>query len=108
MAQTTVLTAQTTAADSDDIVVGTKPVKASLYSGETDGSYSDVKCPVQEKVPGGIYQMFDNEKTMKDERTPVYLSDQRKSYTIISPGTYRVTKAVTDKDIGVFTEDGSA
>lgn len=106
MAQAIVLTAATAAGTSSAITVTTTPMKVSLYSGETDGSYSQVKCPVFESTPGSKTQPFNDETTTKDERTPVYLSDERKSYLIKSPGTYTVVKALSTKAIGVFTESG--
>jgi hypothetical protein len=108
MAQIAVLAAATAAGNSSDIVVGTQPVKISLYSTATGQAYgTDVKFPLYEKVPGGAYQTYYGKRTHVDEDQPVFLNQQHRSFLITAPGTYRISKAVTVNTVGAFTEDGT-
>lgn len=107
MAQTTVAAAATARWDSSDIVVGTTPVKVSLYSTATGQAYGQAKARLQEKVVGGVYQRYDGKFTHKDEDQGVFLDQNHRSFLIEAPGTYRLSKEVTTNAIGAFTEDGT-
>ena len=107
MAQTVALAAATAAGTSTDIVVATVPVTVALYSGETLANFSHVKAKILQKDPNGVYQTFFDEFNHRTERAGVYLYQDKRSYTIRTPGTFAVTKDATTAKIGVFTEDGT-
>ncbi len=106
MAQTTIITAQETAANSTDVVVGTTPVKLALYTTEDPAVFPRVKCTIQEKVPGDTYQAYTGGDLVERKRREVFLTNTQKEFLLTAPGTYRVVKPVTTSDVGVFSEDG--
>lgn len=104
MAQTTILAAGTTAANSSSVTVQDTPVKVSLFT--TDNILHRCKLPLQEQV-AGVWQNFYCEDTRVDERQPVYLTNTKRSYTIFSPGTYRVVRSLETNAVGAVSDDVS-
>lgn len=93
MAQTTVLAAAQTAAQSSDIVVspGTTATVSLFASGKIS---SRVRCPIHLKGPTG-------------SRVIGWLSGRNVSTVLSGPGTYFVTRpSITEfgLNVGVFTE----
>lgn len=109
MAQTTVLAAATTAGNSSDIVVGSAPVKISMFmtggnvqqAKDGSGNYERVLCVIQEKDPNGVYVNAVSEKKL------LTISRMNPQEVLIGPGTYRVVKPATTNAIGIYTEDGT-
>lgn len=105
MAQVTLIAAQTTAANSADVVVAVGvPVKFSAYSAEPNQSFEHIKFAILEKDPGGNYNPFHDDTVEVHRRLPVFLYMNHRTYTVNKPGTYRVVKDATNKLIGVYTD----
>lgn len=105
MAQTTILAAGTTAANSSTVTVGTTPVKVSIF---TDANKMPrCKLPLQEQAPTGSWQNYYGENVRFDERQPVYLTNTRRSFTITAPGSYRLVRSVESANVGAISEDGT-
>jgi hypothetical protein len=104
MAQTTVLTAGTSAANGDDFTVGAGGTQLTLISGEVDKSFQRVKIPVYIKT-GSDYTLYTKKQTAKAKRTPAFLTNVQRSLFIEEPGTYRVVRATQTKSVGVVADD---
>ena len=108
MAQTVVLTPQTSSDNGDDFVVGTTPQILVLYTTETDDNAGQVKLPVQQKGPGSVYAPYYKDQMQRKHNRPVYLTNTMRSVVIDSPGTYRINKAATTRSVGAYVETGAA
>lgn len=109
MAQTTILAATTSAGNSSDVVVGTTPVKLSMFmtggnvqqAKTATGAYERVLCVIQEKDPNGVYvNAYSNGYLLTITR-------KNPQQVIVGPGTYRVVKPGTTNSIGLYSEDGA-
>jgi hypothetical protein len=109
MAQTTILAATTSAANSSDVVVATGAVKLSMFmtggnvqnAKDASDKYERVLCVIQEKDPNGVYV-----NTYADGKL-LTISRKNPQQVLIGPGTYRVTKPATVNAIGLYSEDGT-
>lgn len=109
MAQTTILAATTSAANSSDVVVGSAAVKLSMFmtggnvqqAEDASGNYERILCVIQEKDPNGVYV-----NTYADGNL-LTISRKNPQQVLIGPGTYRVTKPATINAIGLYSEDGT-
>ncbi len=94
MAQSTILAAGTTAANSTDVVVTTTPVVLSVFP--NDGVWnSNPQLMVQRKIGSNYQQYFDA------NGHAVCLCADRSEVHISMPGTYRVSRGAVPESCGV-------
>ncbi len=91
MAQSTILSAGTTAASSSDIVVTTTPVSVSIASSAGGRLPSGVQLPLERKIGSNYQPVYDE---YRGNYGPVSLGDDRMDVGIFAPGTYRVSRPV--------------
>lgn len=109
MAQTTILDATTSADDSSDVVVGSSPVKLSMFmtggdvqqAKDASGRYERILCVIQEKDPNDVYVNAYSNGLL------ITISRKNPQQVLIGPGTYRVVKPETYNEIGLYSEDGT-
>lgn len=95
MAQSTILAAGITAATSTDITVAVGAVaKVGIFCADADGSRLPVTAEIRLR-----------EDTPNTDNTVARFTDEKRSYLITAPGTYRVTRtAYTGTAFGVYLE----
>lgn len=106
MAQTTLIEATTAPATSTDLVVEGE-AQITLYGSEVDsgGGLSRAKVSIEIKNPDGSYTAYTGVRQGRPfSPTAAYLTNLKRSIVVPS-GTYRVVKATTTTDIGVFADD---
>ena len=107
MAQTTVLAAGTTGANSDDIAVGTTPLTVALFSGETDQHMDRIKCSIYQKDVNDNYFPYTAQLGFHQIRNPIILTNTQRQWTFNQPGTYRVVRPACTSSVGIQTDDGT-
>lgn len=104
---TIILTATTEGGTSAEFAVTTTPVSVGLFSGEEDESFCRVKAKIEQEVDTDVWQPLCDGDVTKRNSSGTYLYMTKRSYTIKTPGTYRVVKDATEKLIGVYTDGTS-
>lgn len=108
MAQTQILAAGKTQADSLEVTVGDSPAQLTMFSDEEDGKFGRVKMAILIEIGDGQFVPYVEGTAERRNYSGTYLYNTQRSYTLQSPGVYIVRRSPTDKSVGVVADQAEA
>jgi len=104
MAQTVILAPSTAAGTSSDITVTSTPVTVTLIPDTDAVAVGRVKAKIEIEIGEGVWEPFIDGDVTRRNKSGTYLYQTQRSYTLKTPGVFRLVKDETAQAVGAVMD----